>query len=153
MVRHFSRMILVAAAVFAGGVQADGRLVVEDAWIRTAPPVAPMRAGYATLRNGGDAPLVVRGARSDAFGAVTMHATQIDDGVARMRELSEIRLDPGEKVALEPGGRHLMLMRPSRELEAGAKVTIVFEIGEDVSTATADFVVRDAGDGGEHDHH
>lgn len=153
MVRHFSRMILIATAVFAGAVQADGRLVVEDAWIRTAPPGAPMRAGYATLRNGGDAPLVVRGARSDAFGAVTMHATQIDDGVARMRELSEIRLDPGEKVVLEPGGRHLMLMRPSRDLEAGAKATIVFEIGEGISTATADFVVRDAGDGGEHDHH
>lgn len=153
MVRHFSRLILAAAAAFAGAAHAEGRLVIEDAWIRTAPPGAAMRAGYATLRNGGDAPLVVRGARSDAFGAVSMHATLMDDGVARMRELPEILLAPGEQVRLEPGGTHLMLMRPARELEAGAKATIVFETGDGNSTATADFLVRDASDDGAHAHH
>jgi copper(I)-binding protein len=153
MVRHFSRMILVAAAAFTGIAHADGKLVVDGAWIRTAPPGAAMRAGYATLRNVGDAPLVVRGARSDAFGSVTIHATQIDDGVARMRELPEIQLAPGEQVVLEPGGKHLMLMRPAQELATGAKAVVVFEIGDGLSTAAADFVVRDAADDGAHAHH
>ena len=83
-----------------GTAHADGRLMIEGAWIRAAPPGAHMRAGYATLRNGGDAPLVVRGARSDAFGEVSMHSTQIEDGIARMRELPEITLAPGERVVL-----------------------------------------------------
>lgn len=152
MVRRLSQMIWIAAMALAGTAHADGRLVVDDAWIRAAPPGAHMRAGYATLRNGGDAPLIVRGARSDAFGDVSMHATQIEDGVARMRELADITLAPGEVVVLEPGGKHLMLMRPLRELGPGEAATVVFEIGEGASTATADFVVRDAAGADPHAH-
>jgi periplasmic copper chaperone A len=153
LMRRLSRMILLAAVAVVGVAQADGRLLVEHAWIRAAPPGAPMRAGYAILRNGGDAPLSVRGARSDAFGSVTMHATQIDDGVARMRELPEITLAPGERIVLEPGGKHLMLMQPARELAIGAKATIVFEIGDGASTTTADFLVRESPDADPHAHH
>ena len=153
MVRHFSRVILFATAVFGGVAQADGKLMVDDAWIRTAPPGAAMRAGYAVLRNDGDAPLVVRAARSDVFAAVTIHATQMDGGVARMRELPEIRLAPGERVVLEPGGKHLMLMRPAREFGAGETAMIVFEIGDGNSTVSADFVGRDAAEAGAHAHH
>ena len=153
MVRRLSQVIWIAAMALAGTAHADGRLMIEGAWIRAAPPGAHMRAGYATLRNGGDAPLVVRGARSDAFGEVSMHSTQIEDGIARMRELPEITLAPGERVVLEPGGKHLMLMRPARELELGETATVVFEIGDGTSTATADFVVREAAAANPHAHH
>lgn len=153
MVRRLPRLIAIAVAVFGAAAHAEGRLVIEDAWILAAPPGAGMRAGYAILRNGGDAPLVVHKARSDAFGDVTMHATQIDDGVARMRELAEIAIAPGERVVLEPGGKHLMLMRPVRELEPGATATVVFEIGDSISTVAADFVVRDAAGADPHAHH
>lgn len=143
----------VVAASIAGAAQAAGQLVVEDAWIRAAPPAAAMRAGYAILRNTGDAPLVIRGAASDAFGDVSIHATTIENGVARMRELARIPLAAGESVTLEPGGKHLMLMRPARELDTGAKASIRFEI-EDGSSAEAEFVVRDAATpAGDHTHH
>src|SRR5690349_20517172 len=46
---------------------AGGKLGVFDAWIRAAPPGATMMAGYATLKNGGDAPLTVLTVQSDAF--------------------------------------------------------------------------------------
>jgi len=143
----------VALASVVGTAQAAGNLVVEDAWIRTAPPAAAMRAGYAILRNAGDAPLVVRGALSEDFGDVSIHATTIENGMARMRELARIPLAAGESVTLEPGGKHLMLMRPVRELEAGAKAVIRFEI-EDGSTAEAEFFVRDtAASADDHAHH
>jgi periplasmic copper chaperone A len=136
-----------------GAAQAAGHLVVEAAWIRTAPPAAAMRAGYAILRNTGDAPLVVRGATSEAFGDVSIHATTIENGIARMRELAEIPLAAGESVTLEPGGKHLMLMRPTRELDAGAKAVIRFEI-EGGSSTQAEFVVRDApAAAADHAHH
>jgi periplasmic copper chaperone A len=142
-----------AAALTCGTAHAAGRLVVEDAWIRTAPPTAAMRAGYAVLRNAGDAPLVVTGASSDAFGDVSIHATTIENGVARMRELAAIPLAPGESVALEPGGKHLMLMQPGAEFGAGAKAEIRFEIEGGTSTS-AEFVVRNAAAAaGEHAHH
>jgi copper(I)-binding protein len=103
-----------------------------------------MRAGYATLRNAGDAPLQVLRIRSDAFGDVSLHATVIENGVARMREIDDLRIAPGEQVVLEPGGKHLMLMQPRRELAAGASATLIFDLDDGATTATAEFVVRDA---------
>ncbi|MBL8296865.1 MAG: copper chaperone PCu(A)C [Rhodanobacteraceae bacterium] len=153
MLRHLLPLLVLAVSVLSGAAHAEGRLVIENAWIRAAPPAAPMRAGYATLRNVGDAPLLVRGARSDAFGDITLHATQMDDGIARMRELEEIKLAPGEQAVLEPGGKHLMLMRPLRELNLAETATIVFEIGGGTSTATADFIVREAAEADPTDHH
>jgi periplasmic copper chaperone A len=142
----------LALAALPGRADAAGRLVVENAWIRSAPPAAPMRAGYATLRNAGDAPLQVSAVRSSAFGEVSLHATQIDDGVARMRELEEIALAPGASMTLAPGGTHLMLMQPRGELAEGAKATVTFEM-RDGSSTDAEFTVRDAATDGGHDHH
>ena len=143
----FLLAVLQPAAAFAAG-----RLVVENAWIRTAPPAAPMRAGYATLRNAGDAPLQIRAARSASFGDVSLHATQIENGVARMRELDGLSLAPGESAVLEPGGKHLMLMQPRGELQPGAKVVLTFEIDNGSST-DAEFSVREAAAQGHDEHH
>lgn len=143
----------IVAGLAAGTAHAAGQLVVEDAWIRSAPPAAAMRAGYAILRNTGDAPLIIRGAASEAFGDVSLHATTIENGMARMRELGRIPLAAGESVTLEPGGKHLMLMRPVREVDTGARATIRFEI-EDGSSVEAEFVVRDAAaSADDHTHH
>lgn len=143
-------LLALAAQPFAAS--AAGRLVIENAWIRTAPPTAPMRAGYATLRNAGDAALTVSGVSSTAFASVSIHTTLTEDGVARMRELPQITLAAGESVILEPGGKHLMLMQPGAELGAGAKAVLTFETSDGSSTA-AEFSVRDAAADGAHDHH
>jgi copper(I)-binding protein len=131
--------LLLLAAVDA---HAAGRLVVEHAWIRTAPPSALMLAGYATLRNDGDAPLTVNGADSTDFADVQLHMTVLEDGVERMRPTGKIEIAPGKSVDFVPGGKHFMLVRPKRELRAAAKVKIHISTtgGEG---ASADFVVRD----------
>lgn len=150
--RRVAAAMLLSAALLPAAAFAAGRLVVEDAWIRTAPPAAPMRAGYATLRNTGDAPLQIRGAHSAAFADVSLHATQIENGVARMRELDGLSLAPGESATLEPGGKHLMLMQPRGEFGAGAKVVVTFEI-ESGSSTDAEFSVREAPAPGHDEHH
>ena len=144
--------VLLLAALLPAAAFAAGRLVVENAWIRTAPPAAPMRAGYATLRNAGDAPLRIRGAHSEAFGDVSLHATQIENGVARMRGLDGLSLAPGESATLEPGGKHLMLMQPRGEFGIGAKAVVAFEI-DDGSSTSAEFSVREAPATGHDNHH
>ncbi|HEY0232998.1 MAG TPA: copper chaperone PCu(A)C [Dokdonella sp.] len=110
----------------AGIAQAAGKLGVTDAWIREAPPGASMLAGYATLKNTGDAPVTVLTVQSDVFRMASLHETVIDDGVSRMRELHRIELAPGASVTLKPGGKHLMLMQPRQEVHAGDKVEMLF---------------------------
>lgn len=137
------RFVLCLSALLASqAATAAGRLDVSGAWIRTAPPGAMMLAGYATLRNSGDAPLTITGASSDAFGDVSLHESVEIDGVARMKALGEIGIAPGASVVLAPGGKHLMLMRPKGEVKAGESIKIRIET-KSGEGANADFVVRD----------
>ncbi|HZP65632.1 MAG TPA: copper chaperone PCu(A)C [Rudaea sp.] len=135
-------IVALCALAVCGPAFAAGRLVVEHAWIRAAPPGARMLAGYATLRNVGDAPLVVTGAESPDFGDVSLHQTVEDNGVERMRPLGEVEIAPGASVELSPGGKHLMLMQPKRELGAGDKASIRMTLANGGSAST-DFEVRE----------
>jgi copper(I)-binding protein len=116
--------IWLLAFGLTANVTAAGHLVIEHAWIRTAPPGAMMLAGYATLRNDGDAPITVMGADSVDFADVSLHQSVEENGVERMRPLGNVEILPGASVEFAPGGKHFMLMRPKRELSAGDKVKI-----------------------------
>lgn len=108
-----------AAPVFAGDLKG------YDGWIREAPPVARVRAGYLVLENAGAADLVVTGVRSAAFGAIEIHTmAEGEGGTMRMRRLSELVVPAGGRVELRPGGLHLMLFRARQPLAAGDTVTV-----------------------------
>ena len=116
-------------------------LLVEDAWIRAAPPGAVVLAGYATLRNEGPAAVHVVGASSDDFERVEIHEMSMHDGVMRMRALERVEVPAQDAIALAPGGTHLMLHEPRRALAAGDKVVI--ELRDSGGGATsATFEVR-----------
>jgi periplasmic copper chaperone A len=137
----YSMMFLLAVAI-APSAQAAGHLVVEQAWIRAVPKGTMMLAGYATLRNEGDAPLMLTGADGADFGAVSMHESIAEHGVEHMRPLGQLHIAPGARVEFAPGGKHFMLMHPMHEVKSGDKVKI--HIATDVGVgATAEFVVRD----------
>ena len=133
----------IALSICAQGAIAAGRLVVEKAWIRSAPPGAMMLAGYATLRNEGDAPLGISGISSDEFGSVSLHETVEEGGIAKMRPLERVEIAPGAAVLFAPGGKHFMLMKPKRELKAGDVVKIHIDMPSNAGV-DADFPVRDA---------
>lgn len=99
-------------------------------------------AGYATIRNEGATEMLIDAASSDAFGAIEIHEVREIDGVMRMRPLSELRIEPGRRIELAPGGKHLMLFRPQRELSSGDTVEIVFSL-RDGSQRSVSFTVRE----------
>ncbi len=134
--------LLLAAAGLANPAAAAGKLKVEQAWVRTPPPDAVALAGYAVLRNSGDAPIIVHGANSPDFGAVSIHETTEADGVQRMQALDTVEIAPSASVEFAPGGKHLMLMRPSHSLPSGSVVKIHFDTN-DSDGVDASFIVRD----------
>jgi copper(I)-binding protein len=134
--------LLLAASGLSNPAAAAGKLKVEHAWVRTPPPDAVALAGYAELRNAGDAPVIVHGARSPDFGAVSIHETTETDGIERMQALDTVEIVPGASVVFAPGGKHLMLMRPSRPLSSGAVVKIHFDTN-DSNGVDASFIVGD----------
>ena len=132
---------IAALATISILANAAGRLVVENAWIRAAPPGVGMLAGYATLRNDGDAPVVVIGAESDDFRSASLHQTVTSNGVEHMQALGDVTLAPGQALQLQPGGNHMMLMAPTRELHEGDFVEMRV-LTQAAGTVSARFIVR-----------
>ena len=92
---------------------------IETPWIRAAPPGAGTLAGFLVLRNGCDAPVTVAGVESLDFGMPMIHRTVEEGGVSRMRDAGTLVVPAGGELRFEPGGLHLMLMRPLRVLKEG----------------------------------
>lgn len=129
-------LLMAVLAAFSKAQAVDG-LVAEAGWIREAPPSASVRAGYLKLRNAGDEAVQVVSARSPAFGAIEIHEMRAgDDGVMRMRRVEKIELPAGSTFELEPGGRHLMLFRPTGQIAKGELVplTLLLADGELLET-------------------
>lgn len=97
---------------------------VSAAWIRPVPPTARMTAGYLQLHNPGPEPMVVVGAESPLFGAVELHGTVMEGGVARMRHQPTVTVAPGETARFEPGGLHLMLMQATETIPATGTIPL-----------------------------
>ena len=122
--------ILIAVLLALGACAADETpLVATDVVIRAPMPGMNMSAGYLTLRNNSDADITITKVTSPQFAAVEMHETRVEGEVSRMVELEAVTVPAGSAVAFEPGGKHLMLMRPPDELDA---VTLEFYAGPDI---------------------
>ena len=128
---HFLSGLLLLGIVPAA-VQAEDAAPIEfrAAWIRAAPPASEVQAGYVDIVNRSTAEVTITRADSVAFGAVEMHEMRTVDGMMRMRPLPELPIAAGQTVELEPGGTHLMLLRPVRALRAGEHAEIIFVLAD-----------------------
>jgi copper(I)-binding protein len=121
-------ILLAALALFTGGCTEPGAaLVASDVMIKKPMPGMKMSAGYLALTNNSKNPLVITDVTSPQFEAVEMHETIVEDGVSRMIEIGDLTISPGSTVTFEPGGKHLMLMRPDGSLEV---VALSFHSGD-----------------------
>jgi len=125
---------------------------VADAWIRAAPPGAPMHAGYLTVTNPSAQPLQVVGVSSPDFERIELHVTVITDGVARMLEEDIVVVPAGSSVVFEPGARHLMLFGARRPLTLDDTVPLTIQLA-DATSLNVTAIVRAGPDAGAHQHH
>lgn len=151
----FARLASLVAILLplctSSALTAESTLSVRDAWIREAPPAASVLAGYMVIENQGAESRELITAESAAFRAIELHRSVVEGGVARMARQDTLSIPAGGKLALQPGGYHLMLMAPQKPLRAGdeATVTLGFDNGERLAVTMR---VRKV-DGADHQHH
>lgn len=116
---------------------------ITDGWLRLPPVAMPMLAGFGRIENACGKPVTIVGVRSPAFGEVSLHESTIVDGISRMRPLPRLTVVPGGSATLQPGGMHLMLMQPARELQVGEQIEVEFLL-EGGGTLGGRFEVRGA---------
>lgn len=96
-----------------------GGVTFENAWIR--PPVGSqtIAAGYCDIVNDGEDSVVLT-EFADAAGErhIEIHETTEQDGMVRMRPLTQLTIASGETLSLRPGGKHLMLFGMDSEVQA-----------------------------------
>lgn len=146
MDRHRLRPFLAAAlwlAASASAYAAECLPKAGQAWIRLPPMAMPMMAGFVRIENPCAQAAVVVSAESLSFGEATIHETREVDGVNKMREVEQLRIEPGKAVELKPGGLHLMLYRPYQALKEGDEAVIVLKLQDGRSVPVA-FTVRKA---------
>jgi copper(I)-binding protein len=132
-------MPVVAAAAQA---HTAATVSVSDPWVRLPPPAANVAAGYVQLHNGGGEDRLLSAA-SSAFAEVQIHAMRMDGEVMRMQPLPDgLALPGGQTLALQPGGFHLMLLKPKRPLSAGQTVRVTLQFARSAAQVV-DFSVRD----------
>ncbi len=101
-------LILLSACNNASGPS----LVASDIVINEPLPGHAMSAGYLTLSNLSSDPVRVTRVTSPQFEAVEIHESLLRDGIASMQRVAELSIAAKSGVSLQPGGKHLMLMRP-----------------------------------------
>ena len=141
--------VLLSLFVIATAEAGDG-LEMRDGWVREAPPGAMALAAYMTLSNTGETDRKLVSASGPAFGAVELHRSVVEDGMARMLPQDSMPIPAGGELVLKPGDYHLMLMRPKSALKAGDQVELSLGF-DDGSTMPVTLPVRKAS-GGDHDH-
>jgi len=134
-------LIALLLLVFnAAGATADG-IIVSNAWMPVAPPNAKVIAGYLSIENKTSHKMTLTGISSKHFERVEIHRTEMHGDLMRMVQQDSLAIPSGDVIHLQPGGYHLMCIRPSSVPKEGESVrlSLQFDRGD---PALIDFVVR-----------
>lgn len=96
----------------------------KDMWIKAAKD--GMTAAFGTVTNTSGEDLTLTGGKSGHADVVEMHET-VSDGAGGMEMKHKedgFTIKPGESKTFEPGGDHIMLMKMTKAIEPGEKITI-----------------------------
>lgn len=129
------RSLLVAATLLVSALAHSHEYKLGELKIghpSARPTAAPGQPGgaYVTLENAGKAADKLVAASSPIATSVQIHSMSMDGNIMRMREVTNIELPAGAKLAMKPGdGYHLMLLGLKQPLKAGDKfpLTLTFE--------------------------
>ncbi|MCH1416093.1 MAG: copper chaperone PCu(A)C [Gammaproteobacteria bacterium] len=103
----------------------QGELEIIGATIPLAPANASVNAGYVKFTNTSDKDVEFHNFTSPVYDSVEMHITENRSGSAKMKQVSKILIPANSSVELKPGGAHLMLIGPRRDVQAGEQILMI----------------------------
>ena len=148
---HLLTGIVLAASVIATAAIAETKTAaaprVEGAMLTLAIVPGRPAAIHATIV-GGASPDRLIGVEGPAPARFELHATMSDNGIVRMRRVETLAIAASARVALKPGGMHVMVFDlPATKPGAMVPLSFVFE---KAGRVTASAHAMTAGAGGHH---
>jgi copper(I)-binding protein len=146
------RSLFVVAALLTGAAATAHEYRVGDIYIghpyaRASVPGQTSGGAYLSLENKSaksDDALV--SAETPAAASIEIHTMSLENNVMRMREVSAIDLQPGTKIAMQPGnGYHLMMLGLKAPLKAGDRLPLTLHFRKAGKVETMILVEGSAG--------
>ena len=133
---------------------ADEMLHWRDAWVRSLPPGTAVTAAYGSLMNHGSDTVTIVNITSTTGTEAQMHDVIADGDQRKMMQLKSVDIAPGESLAFEPGGRHIMLLGITDAPEEGSDLALCALSARGTEACTRVPVIRQApGETAPHGHH
>jgi copper(I)-binding protein len=106
-----------------------GSIEISTPWSRATPKGAQTAIGYMTIKNNGTTPDRLIGGSVEVAERFQLHAKTMENGIAKMRDLSAIDIKPGQTIEFKPGGSHAMFVNLKHALNKGEQIkgTLIFE--------------------------
>ena len=121
MARIIIAFVLLALAACT---PAEPDIVVSDVWARAVAPGQTTGAAYLTIANNGAAADRLISAKASLSQEGALHASKTANGVVSMAAVDGVEIPANGKVALAPGGTHLMIMDLRVPMTAGDRFFI-----------------------------
>lgn len=150
--RYWQPLVALCLLVSFATVQADEMLDIDDAWVAEAPPVAPVMGGYMKIENKTDKLISITSASCPDFEKVEIHEMSMSGGMMKMRQIEKLDVPANGKVELQPGGYHLMLIKPKQAFKKGDTLTVTLHTADGDSQAVK-MEVKERPVGDTHQHH
>jgi copper(I)-binding protein len=123
-------LLWIALFTISGMAQAAQTMEVQHAWVREAPPNAAMLAAYLELYNHSNTSRTLLKVTSPKFGAVQLHRTEEHGGMSHMVAVDMVTVKAKDHVMFQPGGLHIMLMKPTGPLKSGDSVPLTLHFSD-----------------------
>ena len=105
-------------------VQPTDEIVIKDQWLR--PSAAKMATAlYFTIENKSDVTDTLYSITSNISDKIEIHETYSSGDMMGMREIGSIVIEGGTAVKLEPGGKHIMVLKLKRDIKVGDKIDFI----------------------------
>nr|BFD68344.1 copper chaperone PCu(A)C [Bdellovibrio sp. HAGR004] len=108
-------------------------------------------AGYGTFTNTTGKEVAVTIEKVEPFKAVEMHETIEKEGRMAMQKVEKLTIPAKGSVDLKPGGNHIMLFDPIREVKADETLKVTFKVNGKSETYDFKVIPRVKPEG--HHHH
>lgn len=150
---HLQTLSLILLLLLTTAISAGEKLEAHDAWVREAPPNAAVMAAYLTLHNHSPKTFTLISISSPDFNRVEMHRTEQHDGMTKMHPVSRVMLSTNGSVSFQPGGMHLMLMKPKKRFKSGDLISLTLFFTDESSLNISVPVKKGTGDSSHKMHH
>ena len=106
-------------------------ITIVEPRIRATAPGQTVSGAFMTLVNDSETAYALTSVSFSGASVVEIHETSMDDGMMRMRKVSQIDIPANGSAELKPGSFHIMLIGLEKEMKAGKAETLTLTFSDD----------------------